>query len=279
MQTEVLREIGKSIREVKNKDVYESYNERQALEKMRREAEDFLFRSASELYTGSEEQNPETLKEVWQTLWDVWGARVGVDVTVPPLATTEEVNELVNQEGGIIVYVPPEIVERRDLVREISAVNTRGVFDIGNPNRATNDIYIQTGWLYMSTLGVTGDEEMSYRKILAKCEERDLTPANLTTYTIALSASRELTHQLIDKGTSASLLLGSRETRSYWFEPDGYPVYVWEHEGYFGHDRSLEIDSFQSPEDRFRKLREQAPYRSPASMPGYLNVRVIKELS
>jgi len=96
--------------------------------------------------------NPELITQAWQTLWEKWGKRVGLKISVPPCEAGQEELEELRMYEYMPIYVPKELSKGEnlpDLLRVFQLKIFRILLTDECPevlNTITNE-FEQYGWL------------------------------------------------------------------------------------------------------------------------------------
>lgn len=159
-----------------------------------------------------EPHTPEVITQYWQTLWKIWGERVGLSFTVPSCdRTAEEIRQL-EKEGRKLVYVPDELAsqENRYLLGEIFSKMQGDFVKRGNliTNLITNESK-QGGWFDIEASLDSPNLGIAEKSLEDQFREQGRVGQRLSTYMIGSQEAKLLTGHYFDEKT-ASYLPGSR---------------------------------------------------------------------
>lgn len=187
-----------------------------------------LLRAAIQEYK-DQPHTPELITRVWQTIWGVDGQKAGLVIEVSVCDRTQEELVKLEQEGRMLVYVPPELStqENRHLLGEMFPKMKSYSTEKGNPVTSEPNQY---GWVDVEAnveAPNTNTNEGELRSLFASQGREGV---SLNSYIIAAQFSKRVQGKYFD-GLTWSRLLGSRGEG--WvvdarFGSDGYLCVDWD---------------------------------------------------
>jgi len=151
---------------------------------------------------------PEMVTSYWQTLWQVWGEKAGLSLTVPLCdRTTEEISQL-EKEGRKLVYVPTEVAsqENRHLLGRIFPEMQS--YSVKRDNPVTSESN-QGGWFDIEANLDSPNRNTKEKDLKNLLKKQGKSGQRLNTFIIASQDAKLQTSHYFDEETW-SRLLGSR---------------------------------------------------------------------
>lgn len=157
----------------------------------------------------TQSHTPELVTETWQTIWKVDELRVDLTINVPPCDRTKEELVKLEQEGRMLVYVPPELStqENRHLLGKMFP--RMRSYSTEKENPVTNELS-QYGWVDVEASVDAPNINTTEEELRSLFASQGREGVSLNTYIIASQFSNRVKGHYFDEGLIWSRLLGSR---------------------------------------------------------------------
>lgn len=167
-----------------------------------------LLRAAIQEYK-DQPHTPELITRVWQTIWGVDGQKAGLVIEVSVCDRTQEELVKLEQEGRMLVYVPPELStqENRHLLGEMFPKMKSYSTEKGNPVTSEPNQY---GWVDVEANVEAPNTNTNEGKLRSLFASQGREGVSLNSYIIASQFSKRVEGKYFDEGLTWSRLLGSR---------------------------------------------------------------------
>lgn len=151
---------------------------------------------------------PEAVTSYWQTLWEIWGEKAGLSLSIPSCdRTAEEITQL-EKEGRKLVYIPDELAsqENRHLLGNIFPEMQS--HSVKQDNFVTNESN-QGGWLDIEASLDSPNLNTREKDLENQFKKQGKVGQRLNVFIVGSQDAKLQTGHYFDENT-ASRLLGSR---------------------------------------------------------------------
>lgn len=151
---------------------------------------------------------PEVVTSYWQTLWQVWGEKVGLSLTIPACDRTAEEIVQLEEEGRKLVYVPDHVASQKSrhlLGRMFPEMQS---YSVKENNAVTNESN-QGGWFDIEASLDSPNFNTTEKDLEGQFKREGKVGQRLNTYIVGSQDAELQTGYFFDEMTF-SRLLGSR---------------------------------------------------------------------
>lgn len=150
---------------------------------------------------------PELITHVWRNLWQVWGARVGFNIHVPPVDRSEKELAETEQKDNMLIFLPEEFASDKTL----SILGEVFPHIIGNwRNGFVVNTYERAGWIDIESGIDSPNGNMTEIEAIDLFISKKRKGQRLNTYIIGAQASKIFSGHYFDSGRTRSWLMGTR---------------------------------------------------------------------
>lgn len=194
------------------------------LETLAKESNERLLSPAIREYN-SNPHTPELVRKTWQTIWQVWGRRVGLDITASALALTQEEIEKHEQEVDPVFWVPTKVT--LPILGKIFPNMRSYSMQEGSPVTVENG---HINWRSGEASIKAPNSNTTERELEDLFTKQGREGMDLREYIILSQWSKLTTGRHLDEGATWSRLPGSRDGGQVvdaGFDQDGYLYVRW----------------------------------------------------
>lgn len=171
---------------------------------------------------------PELITNIWQAIWQAWGRKVGLNLTVPSCDRTQEELTQLEKDGKRMIYVPQEVATQENRYLFDKIFPKMQDHNVTEENLITND-NTQEGWLDIEVNPDAPNRRTTEENLREQFVSREREGQSLSSYIIGSQLSKLVTDCYFDEDT-ASRLLNSRmdgDIIGASFHPSGYLRIHW----------------------------------------------------